>query len=126
MIRRPPRSTRTDTLFPYTTLFRSIMKVAVFSTKTYDRLFLDAANEADGGRHQLHYLAAGLTEQTAPLANGAGAVCAFVNDQLDRPALEVLAAVGPRLPPIRNAVGRGSGWQRVWQSVDTSGGGGAI
>src|SRR3546814_8556382 len=26
MIRRPPRSTRTDTLFPYTTLFRSILK----------------------------------------------------------------------------------------------------
>src|SRR3546814_14802103 len=26
MIRRPPRSTRTDTLFPYTTLFRSIEK----------------------------------------------------------------------------------------------------
>src|SRR3546814_6240831 len=25
MIRRPPRSTRTDTLFPYTTLFRSVM-----------------------------------------------------------------------------------------------------
>src|SRR3546814_7825562 len=25
MIRRPPRSTRTDTLFPYTTLFRSIL-----------------------------------------------------------------------------------------------------
>src|SRR3546814_3996562 len=28
MIRRPPRSTRTDTLFPYTTLFRSILGVA--------------------------------------------------------------------------------------------------
>src|SRR3546814_10181835 len=27
MIRRPPRSTRTDTLFPYTTLFRSCAKV---------------------------------------------------------------------------------------------------
>src|SRR3546814_18722708 len=27
MIRRPPRSTRTDTLFPYTTLFRSILPV---------------------------------------------------------------------------------------------------
>src|SRR3546814_19401226 len=27
MIRRPPRSTRTDTLFPYTTLFRSIIGV---------------------------------------------------------------------------------------------------
>src|SRR3546814_5022440 len=26
MIRRPPRSTRTDTLFPYTTLFRSFRK----------------------------------------------------------------------------------------------------
>src|SRR3546814_16148338 len=28
MIRRPPRSTRTDTLFPYTTLFRSLLAVA--------------------------------------------------------------------------------------------------
>src|SRR3546814_15476518 len=29
MIRRPPRSTRTDTLFPYTTLFRSIANFAL-------------------------------------------------------------------------------------------------
>src|SRR3546814_16412900 len=29
MIRRPPRSTRTDTLFPYTTLFRSIARTPV-------------------------------------------------------------------------------------------------
>src|SRR3546814_19791834 len=28
MIRRPPRSTRTDTLFPYTTLFRSVLALA--------------------------------------------------------------------------------------------------
>src|SRR3546814_177213 len=28
MIRRPPRSTRTDTLFPYTTLFRSVFQAA--------------------------------------------------------------------------------------------------
>src|SRR3546814_16052115 len=27
MIRRPPRSTRTDTLFPYTTLFRSLLEI---------------------------------------------------------------------------------------------------
>src|SRR3546814_10273428 len=27
MIRRPPRSTRTDTLFPYTTLFRSVQAI---------------------------------------------------------------------------------------------------
>src|SRR3546814_12371744 len=30
MIRRPPRSTRTDTLFPYTTLFRSVPYLLVF------------------------------------------------------------------------------------------------
>src|SRR3546814_2388155 len=29
MIRRPPRSTRTDTLFPYTTLFRSVTEIAL-------------------------------------------------------------------------------------------------
>src|SRR3546814_12512479 len=33
MIRRPPRSTRTDTLFPYTTLFRSIDEVVVTLTE---------------------------------------------------------------------------------------------
>src|SRR3546814_17587400 len=37
MIRRPPRSTRTDTLFPYTTLFRSLFSLsghgAPFSTQ---------------------------------------------------------------------------------------------
>src|SRR3546814_2454479 len=48
MIRRPPRSTRTDTLFPYTTLFRSkhgkapkipMLKVdGVFGPKTKDAL----------------------------------------------------------------------------------------
>src|SRR3546814_11504136 len=31
MIRRPPRSTRTDTLFPYTTLFRSMIRILVQS-----------------------------------------------------------------------------------------------
>src|SRR3546814_5133479 len=36
MIRRPPRSTRTDTLFPYTTLFRSDEPAAWPSTDTPD------------------------------------------------------------------------------------------
>src|SRR3546814_9967616 len=31
MIRRPPRSTRTDTLFPYTTLFRSLAPLCLFT-----------------------------------------------------------------------------------------------
>src|SRR3546814_13270302 len=34
MIRRPPRSTRTDTLFPYTTLFRSLAYVIYTSGST--------------------------------------------------------------------------------------------
>src|SRR3546814_4013946 len=34
MIRRPPRSTRTDTLFPYTTLFRSLQDRACYVTWT--------------------------------------------------------------------------------------------
>src|SRR3546814_6992202 len=43
MIRRPPRSTRTDTLFPYTTLFRSRdvsthIKVSIMLKRTSDRL----------------------------------------------------------------------------------------
>src|SRR3546814_10244514 len=34
MIRRPPRSTRTDTLFPYTTLFRSIVSDNIEDSST--------------------------------------------------------------------------------------------
>src|SRR3546814_8776560 len=37
MVRRPPRSTRTDTLFPYTTLFRSIAYLAGVSQPTVSR-----------------------------------------------------------------------------------------
>src|SRR3546814_17171659 len=37
MIRRPPRSTRTDTLFPYTTLFRSIGNVDIIHFRRRSR-----------------------------------------------------------------------------------------
>src|SRR3546814_2070666 len=42
MIRRPPRSTRTDTLFPYTTLFRSLENHfrALAGESTFDRGFV--------------------------------------------------------------------------------------
>jgi len=43
------------------------MRVAVFSTKPYDRRFLDAANAA--GRHELVYLAPGLDELKTTFAN---------------------------------------------------------
>src|SRR3546814_17748361 len=44
MIRRPPRSTRTDTLFPYTTLFRSFL-----AADLVDRLLLYRAPILIGG-----------------------------------------------------------------------------
>src|SRR3546814_1769163 len=40
MIRRPPRSTRTDTLFPYTTLFRSIDQLKLFGAQLRNRMRL--------------------------------------------------------------------------------------
>src|SRR3546814_9293670 len=43
MIRRPPRSTRTDTLFPYTTLFRSLFHLSRWLNEHLaSRLFADA------------------------------------------------------------------------------------
>src|SRR3546814_12038448 len=38
MIRRPPRSTRTDTLFPYTTLFRSTASPCLFQGRNGGKL----------------------------------------------------------------------------------------
>src|SRR3546814_13481332 len=43
MIRRPPRSTRTDTLFPYTTLFRSLLL-----RQPHQERMLGAAGDAPG------------------------------------------------------------------------------
>src|SRR3546814_14823197 len=43
MIRRPPRSTRTDTLFPYTTLFRSGYRVG----KSFPMTFQAGAQELE-------------------------------------------------------------------------------
>src|SRR3546814_21123478 len=42
MIRRPPRSTRTDTLFPYTTLFRSLAASIGAATGADSLAFFDA------------------------------------------------------------------------------------
>src|SRR3546814_15238691 len=51
MIRRPPRSTRTDTLFPYTTLFRSLLLVEVHGgqRERHRRLFLQLQQDVEQG-----------------------------------------------------------------------------
>src|SRR3546814_11124073 len=46
MIRRPPRSTRTDTLFPYTTLFRSVWHIEQFALAPYLRLVDEFCRES--------------------------------------------------------------------------------
>lgn len=77
------------------------MRVAVFSTKAYDQQFLDSANSGAG--HELQYLETRLSSESAVLAKGTGAVCAFVNDDLGRPVLEQLAALGIRYVALRSA-----------------------
>jgi D-lactate dehydrogenase len=77
------------------------VRTAFFSTHPYDRLFFDEANGATG--HELHYLEPRLTAATAALARDHAAVCAFVNDQLDRNVLGALAAGGTRLVALRSA-----------------------
>ncbi len=75
------------------------MRVAVFSAKPYDRRFLEAANSG----HELVFFEAHLDRHTAPLADGSRAVCAFVNDVLDEPALQRLAEGGVELVALRSA-----------------------
>ena len=77
------------------------MRIAFFSTHTYDRQFFDDANRPH--RHDIRYLEARLTPATSTLAAGATAVCAFVNDDLHAEVLTSLHATGVRLIALRSA-----------------------
>src|SRR3546814_3448195 len=81
MIRRPPRSTRTDTLFPYTTLFRSR------GERPREKALFDLAQDAgaphpvrttvgrdrlSGDRRQCRGLLSRARLHPPPLADGAG------------------------------------------------------
>lgn len=79
------------------------MKVAVFSTKPYDREFLSVANQNAGGRHYLHFIEPRLTTDTAALSLNSPVVCGFVNDYFDRNVLGRLAASGTKLVALRCA-----------------------
>jgi D-lactate dehydrogenase len=76
------------------------MKVTVFSTKPYDRQFLD---EANAGRHELHYLDCRLSVATAALAKGSSAVCLFANDHANATTMMAFDHMGIRLVALRSA-----------------------
>ncbi|MEX2570193.1 MAG: 2-hydroxyacid dehydrogenase [Gemmatimonadota bacterium] len=77
------------------------MKIAVFSSKPYDRQALDRANERH--RHELAYFEPRLTPRTVALAAGFDALCPFVNDQLSADVVDTLADGGLRLLTLRSA-----------------------
>ncbi len=81
------------------------MKVAIFSTKSYDRQFLEAANLESSTdpaqQHQLSFFEVRLDQNTAPLAVGFPVICGFVNDNFSADTLKILANQGTKLIALR-------------------------
>ena len=76
------------------------MKVAVFSSKAYDREYL---NRFNNNRLELTFFETSLNADTTNLSLGFDAVCIFVNDKIDRKTLEQLAANGIKIIALRCA-----------------------
>src|SRR5262249_21873194 len=79
----------------------SVITAAVFDSKPYDREVLQQASANTGINWR--FLEFRLTQDTASAAREARAVCVFVNDQLDRRCLELLAKQGVELIALRCA-----------------------
>jgi D-lactate dehydrogenase len=79
------------------------MKIAMFSTKSYDQRCFEQANRVHGHGHEITFLEPRLVPATAPLADGHECVCAFVNDDLGREVLTILRDHGVRLVALRSA-----------------------
>jgi len=84
------------------------MKVAIYSSKAFEKPFLDAACAAAGNtsgkpRHDLTYLEVPLSATTAELASGSVAVSIFAGDDAAAPVLRALYAAGTRLLALRSA-----------------------
>jgi len=77
------------------------MKVAVFSAKPYDKLFLEETNRQH--HHELKFFSPSLDDATVGLAVGFEGICVFVNDRLDRAIIETLHQQGIRLIALRCA-----------------------
>jgi D-lactate dehydrogenase len=73
--------------------------IAFFGAKRYDREAFTAANECFG--HAITFLEPRLGPDTARFADGHEAVCAFVNDGLDRVVIGRLAELGVRVIALR-------------------------
>ncbi len=74
--------------------------VAVFSAKPYDQAFLQSASN---DKVSFHYFDFSLNAENAVLANHFQVVSAFVNDDLDRNVLTILANGGTKLIALRSA-----------------------
>lgn len=77
------------------------MKIALFNSKPYDQHFFDLENNSFN--HNIRYFETHLNASTASLAEGFEGVCAFVNDQIDRACLEVLAKIKTKIIALRCA-----------------------
>ena len=77
------------------------MKIAIYSSKPYERPFLDTANT--GAEHDLVYLDARLCAATTDLARGAPAVSIFVGDDASAQVLRALHGGGTRFLALRSA-----------------------
>jgi D-lactate dehydrogenase len=75
------------------------VKVIVYSTRSYDREYLEMANR---GVHELHFHESRLESRTAVLAQGFPAVCCFADDVLDATVLRQLGQGGSKLIALRS------------------------
>jgi D-lactate dehydrogenase len=79
------------------------MRIAMFSTKSYDQHYFERANSEHAHGHEITFLEPRLLAHTTALAAGYPAVCAFVNDQLDAEVLARLHEHGTTLVALRSA-----------------------
>ena len=77
------------------------MKIAFFSTKSYDRESFK--NHLGNFKHELSYFDVMLDQRTLSLAEGHQAVCTFVNDSIDETILKKMAKMGIKLIALRCA-----------------------
>lgn len=77
------------------------MKIAFFSSKSYDHEFFDRENKHYN--FEITYFESSLKSTNAVLATGFDAVCAFVNDRINRETLEKLAEIGIKIIALRCA-----------------------